>query len=228
MGRVAADGAERRRRLIPADPAALAGRIRALVAERAISTPGERVIIGIAGGPGAGKSTLAEAVAAAYGPAAVLVGMDGFHLAQRVLDDLGLADVKGAPGTFDAAGYLALLQRLRQPQPGVTIYAPEFRRDLEEPIAGAVPVPAAAKVVLTEGNYLLHDGDPWAQVRDQLTEVWFLDVPESERIDRLVARHIRYGRTPQEARRRAVSGSDARNAAAVTRSRDRADRWLVT
>lgn len=229
MGRMAPDGSERRRRVtvrVAADPAALAARIRTLVADRVATAPQQRVIVGIAGGPGAGKSTLAQAMAAAYGTGAVLVGMDGFHLAQRVLDELGLADIKGAPETFDVTGYLALLRRLRDPQPGITVYAPEFRRDLEEPIAGAVPVPAVTEVVITEGNYLLHDDGPWAQVRAVLTQTWFLDVPQDVRLDRLIARHIRFGRTPQEARRRAVAGSDARNAHTVSTSRGRADLWL--
>lgn len=205
----------------------LAARIRALVDRQATTTPGQRVIIGLAGGPGAGKSTLAEAVVAAYGPAAALVGMDGFHLAQQVLDDLGLAEVKGAPETFDVAGYLTLLRRLRSPRPGETVYAPEFRRAIEEPVAGAVPVPAAVQVVLTEGNYLLHDDGPWAEVRAQLTESWFLDLPETVRLDRLIERHIRFGRTAQQAHLRAVTGSDARNALAVANSRHRAELLLV-
>ena len=203
---------------------ALAERVRRLVAQRAADA--ERVLIGIAGAPGAGKSTLAEAVVQAYGGGAVLVGMDGFHLAQCVLDDLGLAEIKGAPETFDAAGYLSLLQRLRARQPGVTVYAPEFRRDLEEPIAGAVAVPPAVEVVVTEGNYLLLAGEPWTQVRAQLTEAWFLDTPHAERIGRLVRRHVQFGRTPAVAQERAQLGSDARNAIQVYEAHDRADLLL--
>ena len=210
---------------VRADPAALADRIRRLVAARARDSA-ERVIIGIAGAPGAGKSTLAEAVIRAYGAGAVLIGMDGFHLAQCVLDGLGLAGVKGAPQTFDAAGYLSLLQRLRTPQPGVTVYAPEFRRAIEEPIAGAVAVPPTAEVVLTEGNYLLLTAEPWPQVRAQLTEAWFLDTPHPERIDRLVRRHVQFGRPPAVARERAQLGSDARNALQVYEAHDRADLLL--
>jgi pantothenate kinase len=212
---------------VQADPVVLAARIRALVDHQAGTAPGRRVIIGLAGGPGAGKSTLAEAVVAAYGPAAALVGMDGFHLAQAVLDDLGLAEVKGAPETFDVIGYLALLRRLRSPRPGETVYAPQFRRAIEEPVAGAVPVPAAVQVVLTEGNYLLYDDGPWADVRGQLAEAWFLDLPDSVRLGRLIERHIRFGRTAQQAHRRAVTGSDARNALIVANSRHRADLLVV-
>lgn len=211
---------------MPADPAALSDRIRRLVARRATDTVGERVIIGIAGAPGVGKSTLAEAVVRAYGDGAVLVGMDGFHLAQDVLDSAGLAEIKGAPETFDAAGYLSLLQRLRAPQPGVTVYAPEFRRAIEEPIAGAIAVAPAVEVVVTEGNYLLLTAAPWPDVRAQLTEAWFLDTPHTQRIDRLVRRHMQFGRSLPVATERAQRGSDARNAVQVNESRDRADLML--
>lgn len=185
--------------------------------------PTTRAIVGIAGAPGSGKSTLAAKLVTALGPAAALVGLDGFHLAQRVLDDRGLAEVKGAPETFDADGYLNLLTRLRKPPDGSTIYAPEFRREIEEPIAGAIAVPPTAEVIITEGNYLLLDSPPWVGVSAVATEVWFLDTPEDLRIQRLVERHIRYGRSPDAARERAQTGTDGRNAALVLASRERAD-----
>src|SRR5918912_3000527 len=114
----------------PAEPSLIA-RARELAAR------GRRVL-GITGPPGAGKSSLAARVVAALGPdVARLVGMDGFHLAQAELERLGRADRKGAPDTFDAAGYVALLRRLRHAGPDV-VYAPEFRREIEEPINAAV------------------------------------------------------------------------------------------
>ena len=208
--------------VFPADTVVLAARVRELV--RAAG-PARRVIIGIAAAPGAGKSTFAGDLVVACGPDAVLVGMDGYHLAQRVLDSAGLAAVKGAPETFDAAGYVALLSRLGTVEPD-TVYAPEFRRELEESIAGAVPVPPSARVVITEGNYLLLGTPPWHRIRDLITEVWFLDVPEETRIERLVQRHIRFGRTPDAAMERALTGSDGRNAAIVLACRERADLML--
>src|SRR2546423_8559252 len=114
-----------------------------------------RRILGITGAPGAGKSTLARRLVDALSGAAVLVGMDGFHLAQAELERLGRAQRKGAPDTFDGHGYLALLRRLRAAPAGVTVYAPRFDRELEEPISGAIPVPADLPLVITEGNYLL-------------------------------------------------------------------------
>ncbi|MDQ4104710.1 MAG: nucleoside/nucleotide kinase family protein, partial [Actinomycetota bacterium] len=115
-----------------------------------------RRILGITGAPGAGKSTVARRLVKALAGAAVLVEMDGYHLAQVELERLGRVERKGAPDTFDAAGYVALLRRLRTPD-AATVYAPEFRRAIEEPVAGAVPVPPGVPLVITEGNYLLLD-----------------------------------------------------------------------
>src|SRR5690606_41257743 len=149
----------------------LPGRARALAAQ------GGRRILGIAGAPGAGKSTLAHAVVEALGEDARLVGMDGFHLAEAELHRLGRHDRKGAPDTFDALGYVALLRRLRAADERV-VYAPFFDCSLEEPIGCAVPVPREVPLVVTEGNYLLvADGD-WAGVRPLLDECWYVEQDE--------------------------------------------------
>jgi len=164
---------------------------------------------------------VAEAVVAALGPAARLVGMDGFHLAQAELERLGRADRKGAPDTFDAAGYVALLRRLRDPGPD-TVYAPLFRREIEEPIAGAVPVPPEVTLVVTEGNYLLLDEGPWAAIRALLDEAWYVAPDEPTRLARLVARHAAHGKAIAAARAWA-HGPDERNAERVAATRQRAD-----
>ncbi|MGE7387003.1 nucleoside/nucleotide kinase family protein [Streptomyces sp. NPDC004126] len=188
----------------------------------ALAARGGRRVLGIAGPPGAGKSTLAELVAAALGPErAVVVPMDGFHLAQAELRRLGRADRKGAPDTFDAAGYVCLLRRLRSPGEGV-VYAPAFDRSLEEPVAGSIPVGPAVPLVITEGNYLLHDAEGWAPVRPLLDEAWYLAPDDALRVDRLVARHVRHGKDPADARAW-VARSDEANAALVARGRRRAD-----
>jgi pantothenate kinase len=188
---------------------------------RGLAGAGGRRILGLAGPPGAGKSTLARSLVETLGRQARLVGMDGFHLAGAQLERLGLADRKGAPETFDLDGYLALLRRLREPTARV-VYAPEFDRRIEEPIAGAVDVPPRVSLVITEGNYLLHDRDGWEAVRPLLDEAWFVHAPEDLRMERLVARHQEHGRSPQEARFWAL-GSDQDNAALVERTRHRAD-----
>lgn len=191
----------------------------ALARARVIAAGPGRHVLGITGFPGAGKSTLAEQVVEAV-PGAVLVPMDGFHLAQSVLDDAGLADRKGAPETFDRDGYVALLSRVReQTATAGPIYAPTFRRDIEEPIAGAIPVPSDCPLVVTEGNYLLH----WPEVRTLLDEVWWVGVDDQVRLERLVQRHVAFGKTPAAARAWAT-GSDEANARLI--AADRADATL--
>jgi pantothenate kinase len=183
-----------------------------------------RRILGIAGEPGAGKSTLAEAVVRDAGETAVLVPMDGFHLADVTLARLGLLDRKGAPETFDAWGYAALLARLRS-RPPETVYAPGFERNLEQPIAAAVAIPPEADLVVTEGNYLLLDRPEWRAVRAQLDDVWFVRTDDAVRIERLVARHVEFGKTPEEARTW-VECVDEPNARLVRATRARADRVI--
>lgn len=217
----------REQEVVSADPVVLAERIRRLGGRD------PRVLIGIVGAPGSGKSTLSAEVAAELMSGSMplptaLVGMDGYHLAQRVLEAAGLADIKGAPETFDAAGYVALLRRLASAvspaaDPGEVVYAPEFRRAIEEPIAGAVAVRSDVRVVITEGNYLLADQPPWDQIAGLLTETWYLDTPQNLRMDRLVSRHIAFGRTPEVALLRSTTGTDGRNADLVVATRGRAD-----
>jgi pantothenate kinase len=180
-----------------------------------------RRLLGIAGAPGAGKSTLAARLVRDAGPGAVLVPMDGFHLADVTLDRLGLRDRKGAPETFDAWGYAALLARLRS-RPPETVYAPGFERDLEQPVAGAIAVPPETDLIVTEGNYLLLDRPEWRAVRAQLDEVWFVVADEDVRRERLVARHVAFGKTPGQAREW-VERVDEPNARLVAGTRVRAD-----
>jgi pantothenate kinase len=193
-----------------------------LVRAERLAEPGARHLLGICGPPGAGKSTLANRLVAALGTRAVYVGMDGFHLAQVELNRLGRAERKGAPDTFDAAGYVHLLRRLRAAPPGETVYAPEFRREIEEPIACAVPVALDVPLVVTEGNYLLLPDPPWREVRPLLDEVWFLGPPEQWRTDRLIERHRAYGRTLEAARERTF-GSDQENALRVNATAQSSD-----
>jgi len=192
-----------------------------LARARGLIAAGRRSILGIAGPPGGGKSTLAHLVADALGDDAVLVGMDGFHLAQSELVRLGRRDRMGAPDTFDAAGYVALLARVRAREDEV-VYAPEFRREIEEPFAGAIAIPRALPLVVTEGNYLLVDEGDWAGVRPLLDESWYVEMDEDTRLSWLIQRHIEFGKTP-DAARAWVMRSDQANAAVTAATRERAD-----
>ncbi|MFE3516406.1 nucleoside/nucleotide kinase family protein [Streptomyces sp. NPDC059166] len=189
---------------------------------RRLAEDGRRRVLGIAGAPGAGKSTLAAEIVAGLDGRAVLVPMDGFHLAGAELERLGRADRKGAPDTFDAAGYVALLERLRDPGATDPVYAPAFDRALEEPVAGSVRVEADVPLVVTEGNYLLLDDGPWARVRGLLDEAWFLDPEPETRVRRLVDRHVRFGKSRAHAESW-VARSDEPNARLVELHRHRAD-----
>jgi pantothenate kinase len=209
----------------PVDVASLAARVR----ERAAGA--RRLVVGVCGAPGAGKSTLAallvqELNREASGTA-VLVPMDGFHLAASVIAADERATRRGAPDTFDPDGYAALLGRLRALVDDM-VYAPEYRRQIEDPVAGAIAVPRSCRVVVTEGNYLLHPNPEWQRVRSQLDEVWFLQAPDEDlRVKRLIERHERFGKTPDHARAH-VLGSDERNASLVATHSARADlvlRW---
>lgn len=177
--------------------AAMLERIRHLLAQ------GGRRIIGIVGEPGAGKSTVAAAIGQTLGneiPLAI-VPMDGFHLANVELDRLGRAERKGAADTFDAAGYVSLLQRLRGNvgNHDDTIYAPAFHRDIEEAIAGEIPIAPDTQLIITEGNYLLLDDAPWCDIRVLLDESWFISIDREQRRQQLLTRHLAYGRSREAA-----------------------------
>jgi pantothenate kinase len=174
-------------------------------AAAALAIPSERHILGITGAPGAGKSVLAEALVRelrARGASVGLAAMDGFHLAQVELTRLQRVERKGAPDTFDANGYLNLLHRLRARSEPI-VYAPLFDRSLEEPVGSAVPIDREVSLVITEGNYLLSTDPPWAEVRAVLDECWYVEVDEQLRLDRLVERHMQFGRCRDQARERA-------------------------
>jgi pantothenate kinase len=199
------------------DLATLVARVRALLGR----ADGGRVVVGIAGSPGAGKSTLAVRLAQALGPEAVHLPMDGFHLANATLDRLGRHDRKGALDTFDGWGFVALLRRVRE-ETGHTVYAPSFHREVDEPVAGEIAVEPRHRVVVVEGNYLLVADEPWGRVRDLLDEAWFCAATGDERERRLVERHTRHGRTVEAATAWAAE-VDGRNALVVEATRARAD-----
>lgn len=188
------------------------------------------MLLGITGAPGAGKSTLVEQLLTALraDPPGDLaedwvahVPMDGFHLADVQLERLGVRDRKGAPDTFDAVGYAATLRRVLE-EPDSVVYVPGFERELEQPVAASIAVLPEARLVLTEGNYLLLPQEPWSELRALLTEVWYVDLPTEERVRRLVERHVASGKTPAAARAW-VERVDEANARLVEAGRARAD-----
>lgn len=212
--------------MLPGDQALLTPPIQqAVAALRLRIAPGRRALLGIVGAPGSGKSTFAACLREILGPrSAVVVPMDGFHLGNTVIDGTPLKDRKGAIDTFDVGGYLSLLQRLARADEAV-VYAPEFRRSIDEPVAASIAVPADIPLVITEGNYLLADEPRWRKVRAQLDEVWFLDTPPALRLSRLVERHVLFGkdRTAAEAW---AHGSDETNARLIEATRSEADRII--
>jgi pantothenate kinase len=219
VSRTPPTGPAREPMVLPWEPDVLAETARTLL------RPGRRRLLGLAGPPGSGKSTLAAALCEALGPLAVSVPMDGFHLANRVLRELGLSDRKGSPPSFDATGFQALLRRLRDGTEDV-VYAPEFLRELEESVAGSIAVPRGVPLVVVEGNYLLLDDGPWQGTAALLDEVWYLRPDEDLRVRRLLRRHQAHGRTAEQAEAW-VAANDGPNAELVATTAHRADRIVV-
>ena len=186
------------------------------VSERAAGA--DRYVFGIAGPPGSGKSTLAARLGAALG--APVVAMDGFHLPNDVLRARGLLAVKGAPETFDATGFLALVRAIRETSE--TVSCPAFDRTIDAAVADRVSVVPDDVVVVVEGNYLLLDRPPWASLSEAFDAVAYLDVADEIRRERLIARHVEFGRDPADAAE-FVHRSDEANAVLVEASCIRAD-----
>lgn len=208
-------GARRQERVeVGTDLSVLVDRIRSRM------VPGRRLIFGLIGAPGAGKSTIADDLARRLGDA-VVVPMDGFHIASALLRHPEQTGRRGAIDTFDADGYLSLLRRIRERAEEI-VYAPRFDREIEDPIAGAIAVHRDVPVIITEGNYLLCAAPPWREIAHLLDEAWFIELEPVTRRDRLVARHLRFGKTATEALAFA-EGSDEVNAVIVAASIEHAD-----
>ncbi len=183
---------------------------------------GERCLVGITGPPGVGKSTFVADLAARFDPRPPVVGMDGFHLGHDHLESIELVRRKGAHYTFDAWGYVATLRRITKQGPEEVVYVPRFDRSIEDSIAAAIPIAISDRLVITEGNYLLLDMAPWNQLRDLLSLTVYLDLDEDTRLDRLIRRHVEFGKTQEHAERH-VHESDQVNAHLIAGSRHHAD-----
>ncbi len=170
-----------------------------------------RTIIGIVGKPGGGKSTLSKYLLKGMDPTTVsVVPMDGFHLSNKVLKELGRTDRKGAPDTFDVNGFTALIKRIKLDSSD-PIYYPVFDRSIEESIAAQGVVYPSTRVVIVEGNYLMHNKDGWQEISPLLDQSWYAFLDEDIRISRLISRHIAFGKDPESAKAWA-KGSDQINA----------------
>jgi pantothenate kinase len=195
-------------------------------AARLLDRPG-RTVLGIAGAPASGKSTLAALLLAELERrqpgAAVEVGMDAFHIGHRILLRRGLTAIKGAPETFDGTGFVHLLHRIRTERG--TVYAPEFDRDIEDSLAHVVEVGPEVRLVVTEGIYVLLNMPPWDGVRPLLDEAWFVHLDDDERRRRMLARHLRHGHDQADAEARTF-GNDERNAQLVNAAPNHPDLWI--
>jgi pantothenate kinase len=200
-----------------------------LVDELAGLVTGPRVVVGLVGPPASGKSTISEWLASEvkrrHGIESAVVAMDGFHLGNDVLVAMGRRDRKGAPDTFDVDGFVALLSRMKRGSDRV-IYAPVFRREIEEPIANANPITPGAQLVLVEGNYLLHDEHGWGEVRPMLDACWFIDADPAQCHARLVERQLAtYG--SMDAALHWIATVDEPNARLIRGTAHRADRLVA-
>ena len=186
-----------------------------------LSTSSDRTLVGIVGKPGAGKSTLSAYLLEQIKSSQLsIVPMDGYHLSNFVLKALGRDQRKGAPDTFDVVGFATLLRRIKS-EKNEDIYYPIFDRTIEESIAAQGVVSKETAIVIVEGNYLLHGQDGWEQVVELLDEIWFIDVDDELRLQRLINRHIAFGKSPDLAEKWA-RGSDEINAQIIAAGRDRA------
>lgn len=188
---------------------------------RQLMSSSSRTILGIAGPPGAGKSTLARALESQLGEASMHVGMDGFHYSRAHLASIGRLDDIGAPDTFDAAAFVDLVRRLRSSD-RVIVLAPGFDRDLEEPVPGALRVRPNVHLVVLEGNYLLAPERPWSELKPLFDETWYCDPDDDVRIKNLILRHQTFGKSEKEATDWAL-GPDQRNADLIALTRGQAD-----
>jgi pantothenate kinase len=188
-----------------------------------LGRPEQRILIGITGCPGAGKSTFAATVAKQLSGAAIVLPMDGFHYTNARLDELDLRNRKGAPDTYDVPAFVNVLSSIRSPFKSV--FAPIYSRVLHEPKPHAIEIKPSHRFVLVEGNYLLVDSPPWNEVAGLLDETWFLDVSQDVAADRLLRRHLSVGRSLEEARGKVLS-VDMPNGKIVLETRIRADRVI--
>lgn len=203
----------------PIDLPALAAIVEGMLAARSASAP---LLVGLAGKPGAGKSTAADQLAALL-PGSRVLPMDGFHFPQAHLVSLGRRERMGAPDTFDVDAFVALLESLRTPVS--TVRAPGFDRTIEEPVPDLLSFTPEVPCIIVEGNYLLLDSGGWQRVAPLLDVTVGIVLDEATRLERLIARHVAFGKSDEQARAWAL-GPDEANAVLITPTLERADYLL--
>lgn len=189
----------------------------------------QRFILGIVGAPGAGKSTLAsnlcnEINSQSADEPAIIVPMDGFHYSNEHLIELRLLPLKGIPATFDAQGFVALLDKVRKTK-NASVFCPRFDRSIEASIANDIEVKPQHKLIIVEGNYLLLDEEPWNKIVQYLDQSWFIDCAIDVILPRLIQRHIDGGKSAKDAQLK-VESTDLPNAKIIDATKSRATRIL--
>jgi pantothenate kinase len=180
-----------------------------------------RTMIGIVGKPGAGKSTIVTEIQKQFSTEEVaIIPMDGYHLSNEELIKLGRLERKGAPDTFDVEGFISLITRVRN-EIGKEHTFPIFHREIEASKADEGIVLRNTKVIVIEGNYLFSEEHNWSEVFPLLDQSWFIEIDDEIRMQRLITRHIKYGKTPQEAEEWS-RGSDELNARFIEKTAARA------
>jgi pantothenate kinase len=182
----------------------------------------QRFVLGVVGKPGVGKSTFTDYLHEQLSSELVaILPMDGFHMSNKKLIELGRRERKGAPDTFDVDDFAQVLANVRDGH-GADINFPIFSREIEASIPNAGVVAAGVKLVIVEGNYLLHDQFGWEKISNLLDETWFLNVDDDLRMERLIARHIEFGKSPEDAKAWS-EGTDEANARLIQLTQPRAD-----
>jgi pantothenate kinase len=193
-------------------------------AKRLLARP-RRTILGVAGGPGVGKSTFARELVARLNDeeagAAAYVPMDGFHMKHAKLEEQGIVADKGMPHTFEAQAFVDFLLRLKGARE--TTFGPDYSRKIEDVVDDAIVIDGATRLLVVEGNYLLLDDGPWAKVKALLDRAVYVEVPRETVRARLLKRHAEEGLFTEEHIRRHVETRDLVNYDLVSTTKQRAD-----